>query len=307
MHDALALERAGACCVVLEGIPREVAAMITHELEIPTIGIGAGPECDGQVLVFHDLLGLTFAPPAKFVRRYADVGSVISNALAAFKDDVKSGGYPSDAESYHLPKETLVSAAGNCRTQAGCATVEVMQLWFRVFDSAGGHALSGPGCGLPDHYAPPVHKSISWKQYCQPDGGFCFRYPASWEMLGDTFAAMAWCLRRRKSRIATLWDEITVAMVVPPPEGDEEAVSLDGVIQQASNGLRQSGQSFETLQRQQRTVDHKPAQMLKAQYREKSTERDWIEELVFIQGPDNEIYSVALKCTPENLARRSPC
>ena len=109
IHDALALERAGACCVVLEGIPREVATMITHELEIPTIGIGAGPECDGQVLVFHDLLGLTFGPPAKFVRRYAELGSVISNAVLAFKDDVKSGGYPSDAESYHLPKETLSS------------------------------------------------------------------------------------------------------------------------------------------------------------------------------------------------------
>jgi 3-methyl-2-oxobutanoate hydroxymethyltransferase len=109
MHDALALERAGACCVVLEGIPREVAAMITTELEIPTIGIGAGPECDGQVLVFHDLLGLTFAPPAKFVRRYAEVGSVITNALLAFKDDVKAGGYPSDGESYHLPKETLAA------------------------------------------------------------------------------------------------------------------------------------------------------------------------------------------------------
>jgi 3-methyl-2-oxobutanoate hydroxymethyltransferase len=106
MHDALALERAGACCIVLEGIPREVAAMITRDLEIPTIGIGAGPECDGQVLVFHDLLGLTFAPPARFVRRYADVGSVITGALGAFKEDVKSGSYPSDAESYHLPKET---------------------------------------------------------------------------------------------------------------------------------------------------------------------------------------------------------
>ena len=83
--------------------------MITAELEVPTIGIGAGPECDGQVLVFHDLLGLTFAPPAKFVRRYADVGSVITNALESFKDDVKAGGYPSDAESYHLPKETLAA------------------------------------------------------------------------------------------------------------------------------------------------------------------------------------------------------
>jgi len=109
MHDALALERCGACCVVLEGIPREVAALITHEIEIPTIGIGAGPDCDGQVLVFHDVLGLTFAPPPKFVRRYADLGATISSAVQAFKSDVKSGAYPSDEESYHLPKDTLLT------------------------------------------------------------------------------------------------------------------------------------------------------------------------------------------------------
>ena len=107
MHDALALERCGACCVVLEGIPREVAALITQEIEIPTIGIGAGPDCDGQVLVFHDVLGLTFAPPAKFVRRYADLSATITSAVQAFKSDVKDGSYPSDAESYHLPKDTL--------------------------------------------------------------------------------------------------------------------------------------------------------------------------------------------------------
>jgi len=106
MHDAVALQRAGACSIVLEGIPREVAAMITRELEIPTIGIGAGPECDGQVLVFHDLLGLTFAPAAKFVRRYADLGGAITNAVLAYKDDVKSGSFPTEAESYHLPKDT---------------------------------------------------------------------------------------------------------------------------------------------------------------------------------------------------------
>jgi 3-methyl-2-oxobutanoate hydroxymethyltransferase len=106
MRDATALERAGACSIVLEGIPREVAAMITRELEIPTIGIGAGPECDGQVLVFHDVLGLTFAPAAKFVRRYADLGSAITNAVLAYKDDVKSGVFPTEAESYHLPRET---------------------------------------------------------------------------------------------------------------------------------------------------------------------------------------------------------
>ena len=109
VRDALALERAGAFCIVLEGIPREVAAMITHELEIPTIGIGAGPECDGQVLVFHDLLGMTFAPAAKFVRRYADLGGAITNAVLAYKDDVKSSGFPAEAESYHLPKDTAAA------------------------------------------------------------------------------------------------------------------------------------------------------------------------------------------------------
>ena len=72
MRDATALDRAGVACLYLEGIPREVAAMITAEVSTPTIGIGAGPECDGQVLVFHDILNLTFGPPAKFVRRYGD-------------------------------------------------------------------------------------------------------------------------------------------------------------------------------------------------------------------------------------------
>ena len=106
VQDAIALDSAGICCLFLEGIPREVAAMITAEVSTPTIGIGAGPECDGQVLVFHDILNLTFAPPAKFVRRYADVSSVITDAVKAFKEDVKSGSYPSDEESYHLPKDT---------------------------------------------------------------------------------------------------------------------------------------------------------------------------------------------------------
>lgn len=109
MRDAIALDRAGVCCLVLEGIPREVAAMITEEVETPTIGIGAGPDCDGQVLVFHDILNLTFAPPAKFVRRYADVASVISDAVNAYKNDVQNGGYPGDAESYHLPKDTAAA------------------------------------------------------------------------------------------------------------------------------------------------------------------------------------------------------
>jgi 3-methyl-2-oxobutanoate hydroxymethyltransferase len=106
MRDAVALDRAGVFSLVLEGIPREVAAMITAEVSAPTIGIGAGPDCDGQVLVFHDILNLTFSPPAKFVRQYADAAALISTAVQRFRDDVISGAYPSDDESYHLPKET---------------------------------------------------------------------------------------------------------------------------------------------------------------------------------------------------------
>jgi 3-methyl-2-oxobutanoate hydroxymethyltransferase len=106
MKDAAALDRAGVACIYLEGIPREVAAMITAEVETPTIGIGAGPDCDGQVLVFHDILNLTFQQPAKFVRRYGDAAGEITHAVQAFRADVMSHQYPSDAESYHLPKET---------------------------------------------------------------------------------------------------------------------------------------------------------------------------------------------------------
>jgi 3-methyl-2-oxobutanoate hydroxymethyltransferase len=106
MRDAVALDRAGVVCMVLEGIPREVAAMITAEVSAPTIGIGAGPECDGQVLVFHDLLNLTFNAPAKFVRHYGDGAALVTQAAQAFCADVISRQYPGDAESYHLPKET---------------------------------------------------------------------------------------------------------------------------------------------------------------------------------------------------------
>jgi len=106
MRDAVALDRAGVACIYLEGIPREVAALITAEVATPTIGIGAGPDCDGQVLVFHDILNLTFGAPAKFVRRYGDAAALISDAVQAFRADVASHQYPSDNESYHLSRET---------------------------------------------------------------------------------------------------------------------------------------------------------------------------------------------------------
>jgi 3-methyl-2-oxobutanoate hydroxymethyltransferase len=106
VKDAVALDRAGVFAIVLEGIPREVARIITEEVECPTIGIGAGPDCDGQVLVFHDILNLTAHQPAKFVRQYADAAALISGAVSQFKVDVEAKSFPSDAESYHLPRET---------------------------------------------------------------------------------------------------------------------------------------------------------------------------------------------------------
>ena len=103
--DAIAVAEAGAGAIVLEGVPREAAAAITAELAIPTIGIGAGPDCDGQILVFHDMVSLTFAPPAKFVRRYGDAGALIRSAVEHYREDVEHRAFPSDAESYHLPEQ----------------------------------------------------------------------------------------------------------------------------------------------------------------------------------------------------------
>ena len=103
LRDARAVEAAGAFSIVLEAIPRELAAEITKAVRIPTIGIGAGPDCDGQVLVLHDLLGLTFQNPPKFARRYANLGEAILQAVREYCADVESGRFPSDAESYHAP------------------------------------------------------------------------------------------------------------------------------------------------------------------------------------------------------------
>jgi 3-methyl-2-oxobutanoate hydroxymethyltransferase len=102
VSEAKALQAAGCFSIVLEGIPDQVAGMVTDALDIPTIGIGAGPRCDGQVLVFHDLLGLEDRLAPKFVRRYADLRTAGVDAVRAFAGDVRSGAFPSAAESYHL-------------------------------------------------------------------------------------------------------------------------------------------------------------------------------------------------------------
>jgi 3-methyl-2-oxobutanoate hydroxymethyltransferase len=115
LRDARAVESAGAFAVVLESIPREIAARITAELRIPTIGIGAGPDCDGQILVLHDLLGLSFGHKPKFARRYANLAEIISGAAAEYCRDVRQSRFPSDDESYHFPSEPRGAAAGRSR------------------------------------------------------------------------------------------------------------------------------------------------------------------------------------------------
>ena len=101
LRDAKAIEQAGAYAIVLEGMPVELARVITAQLSIPTIGIGAGPDCDGQVLVLYDLLGMNaeFAP--KFVKRYAELSTIVPDAVKAFKDEVRSGAFPAEAHTFH--------------------------------------------------------------------------------------------------------------------------------------------------------------------------------------------------------------
>ena len=105
LDDAKALEDAGAFAIVLEVVPREIASLITESISIPTIGIGAGAGCDIQVLVLHDMLGLSFGKLARFVRPYANLHEVMTDAVSRYADDVRNGTYPSDEESYGLPAD----------------------------------------------------------------------------------------------------------------------------------------------------------------------------------------------------------
>ena len=107
LDEARALERAGCFAVVLEAIPAPVAARITDALKIPTIGIGAGSSCDGQVLVWHDLLGLTRGHVPRFVKRYADLNQTILDALQRYAADVRSSAFPDDTHTYGMPAEEL--------------------------------------------------------------------------------------------------------------------------------------------------------------------------------------------------------
>lgn len=105
--DAKELEHAGCFSIVIEGVPDEVAAMVTESVGVPTIGIGAGKHCDGQVLVWHDVLGIEDRVAPKFVRRYANLKGAALEAVSAYAADVRSGAFPDDSESYHLSAEQV--------------------------------------------------------------------------------------------------------------------------------------------------------------------------------------------------------
>ena len=152
-----------------------------------------------------------------------------------------------------------------------------------------------------------AHKAAApAKRYCHAAADFCFCYPSSWSILGDIFAGNGVVIAPEQAGDRALWDEITVALISPAPGDGQEGPSLNHVIDQATAAMRDTGDNLQMLQRQERTIDHNPAQVLKTRYREKSTGREWLEELVFIEGPQSEIYSVALKCAPEHLARLEP-
>ena len=152
----------------------------------------------------------------------------------------------------------------------------------------------------------PAAKAVPWKSYCHPTHEFCFKYPATWNMLGEVFDGNGVVVAPTQKQARELWDEVTVALVIPAPEGDEEPVTVAEAIAHAVSSVRKSGQSFETVQRQQRTVNGKPAELVKLHYTQQGTAREWVEELVFIEGADSEIYSVALKTAPATLTTMEP-
>ena len=154
--------------------------------------------------------------------------------------------------------------------------------------------------------ARPPNKAATLKSYCHPELGYCFKYPAAWEILGQVFEGNGVVVAPTQKGDQELWDEVTVTLIIPAPEGNKEPVSIGEAIEQAVSSVRKTGQNFETLERRQRAVDGQPAEVVKLHYVEQGTGHEWTEELVFIEGPQSEIYSVALKASPLTLAQMEP-
>ena len=248
MHDALALERCGACCVVLEGIPREVASLITHEIEIPTIGIGAGPDCDGQMLVYPRSAGADLRSAGEVCSEICRPGLDRSpTRCRPIKSGCEVRGLSQRRGVVSPAQGNALDPAGHCGAQARHASLGACRF------------LTESGCSLrccwaafrmaaaAQTTAKPTQKSPPWTEYCHGDGGFCFKYPASWSVLGEVFDGNGVVVAPPQKLEREYWDEVTVALVIPPPQSAADAVTIDQLIEQAVSGVRESGQSFETL------------------------------------------------------------
>jgi len=151
---------------------------------------------------------------------------------------------------------------------------------------------------------PAAKTAAAQKRYCEQVGGFCFSYPARWLMLGQYAGGVIVAPQQTPAR--ALWDEITVAAIVDPSGDDQPPLSINQVIETAMSNMTADGHAPTTLQRQERTVAGLPAQMIRIRYHDEARGRDWIEQLIFIEGPDHQIYSVALKAQPGTVARLEP-
>src|SRR5215472_9651827 len=158
-------------------------------------------------------------------------------------------------------------------------------LWTRVTLTLSLALVSAAATQTPGKPSP---NAAPWKEYCHPDHGFCFKYPSSWISLGAIFDGNGIVVAPPQKQDRALWDAVTVAFMIPPPKGDEDPVTIDQAIEKAVSSVRESGQNFDTVQRRQRAVDGNPAQVVELHYVDKSSGREWIEELVFVEGPDSE-------------------
>ena len=148
----MALDEAGCFAVVLEAVPAPVAAEVTRRLTVPTIGIGAGPECDGQVLVYHDLLGLTEGHLPRFVKRYASLSREIRDALESYADEVRSGTFPEEQHTYEMPPAELEEFESSTRSPSKS----------RARDQAAKSSSTEANAQLPaPRSEPPVRKTAS--------------------------------------------------------------------------------------------------------------------------------------------------
>lgn len=151
----------------------------------------------------------------------------------------------------------------------------------------------------------PSAPAPSAKRYCQRDAGFCFSYPATWSVLGEAFGDGV-VIAPPQTGERSLWNVVTL-VAMPTPFGDgQNAFSVDDAIESAMDNMRAAGHVPTTLERQARTVAGLPGQMIRLRYHDDATARDWVEQLVFAEGPEQEIYSASLKAQPSDFERLRP-